>query len=242
MLYFHHAILNKGSYFYDIERNRRAAAQNAPGPHQYDLRARLLCCPASGEILSTFRESVALMSQGRTRRAIFLSSARVLSGAQDKNLIDLSFQTSQVADSDEHRLLMALRNSGLDDEQALENILSNGYRRAYFGGPLSDPPCPRALRRALQGKRRRACWKTAARFSPTCSAPSARSSPERPPFAITQRKRNFTIRAGPTPSAHPSLGFLFPAFDGRRTNLYNCLYYSHNLANNHPELVQRSLN
>lgn len=47
---------------------------------------------------------------------------RVLSGTQDKNLIDLSFRTSQVADSDEHRLLMALRDSGLDDEAALETF------------------------------------------------------------------------------------------------------------------------
>lgn len=47
---------------------------------------------------------------------------RVLSGVQDKNIIDLSFKTSQVADSDEHRLLMALRDSGLDDEQALETF------------------------------------------------------------------------------------------------------------------------
>ena len=76
---------------------------------------------ASGEILSTFRESVALMSQ-EDKESYLSIFRRVLSGAQDKNLIDLSFQTSQVADSDEHRLLMALRNSGLDDEQALETF------------------------------------------------------------------------------------------------------------------------
>ena len=76
---------------------------------------------ASGEILSTFRESVALMSQ-EDKESYLSIFRRVLSGAQDKNLIDLSFKTSQVADSDEHRLLMALRDSGLDDEQALETF------------------------------------------------------------------------------------------------------------------------
>ena len=73
---------------------------------------------ASGEILSTFRESVALMSQ-EDKESYLSIFRRVLSGAQDKNLIDLSFKTSQVADSDEHRLLMALRDSGLEDEAAL---------------------------------------------------------------------------------------------------------------------------
>lgn len=57
------------------------------------------------EVLSSFRQSVALMSQ-EDKESYLAIFRRVLSGAQDKNLIDLSFRTSQVADSDEHRLLM----------------------------------------------------------------------------------------------------------------------------------------
>ena len=51
-------------------------------------------------------------------------------------------------------------------------------------------------------------------------------------------EKEFHNQGGAYTVGAPELGFLFPAFDGRRTNLYNCLYYSHNLANNHPELVQ----
>ena len=76
---------------------------------------------SGGEVLSSFRQSVALMSQ-EDKESYLSIFRRVLSGAQDKNLIDLSFRTSQVADSDEHRLLMALRDSGLDDEAALETF------------------------------------------------------------------------------------------------------------------------
>ena len=36
----------------------------------------------------------------------------------------------------------------------------------------------------------------------------------------------------------PELGFLFPAFDGRQTNLYNCLYYTRSAGDNHPELIE----
>ena len=43
---------------------------------------------------------------------------KVLSGAADKNRLDLAFRTAQVADSDEHRLLMKLRDSELQDEEA----------------------------------------------------------------------------------------------------------------------------
>lgn len=36
----------------------------------------------------------------------------------------------------------------------------------------------------------------------------------------------------------PELGFLFPAFDDRSTNLYNALYYTRDSGENHPELVE----
>lgn len=36
--------------------------------------------------------------------------------------------------------------------------------------------------------------------------------------------------------AAPALGFLFPAFDDRRANIYDALYYSHDTAEIHPEL------
>jgi hypothetical protein len=35
----------------------------------------------------------------------------------------------------------------------------------------------------------------------------------------------------------PELGFLFPAFDDRSANIYNAVYYSRDITENHPELV-----
>jgi len=40
----------------------------------------------------------------------------------------------------------------------------------------------------------------------------------------------------------PELGFLFPAFDNRATNIYNALYYSRSSKNNHPAFVERIFN
>ena len=42
---------------------------------------------------------------------------KALSGTPGKNLIDIVFSTQQVMDSDEHRLLSALRSSELKDGQ-----------------------------------------------------------------------------------------------------------------------------
>ena len=77
-------------------------------------------CYVSGsrEILSQFRQSVALMREEDKETYLGLFK-RVLSGTPDKNRLDLAFTTAQVADSDEHRLLMALRDTALKDDETL---------------------------------------------------------------------------------------------------------------------------
>ena len=66
------------------------------------------------EIVSEFDPSLALMSQEESEKFLAILK-RTLSGTPGKHLIDLSFTTQQVVDSDQHRLLMALRASGLKD-------------------------------------------------------------------------------------------------------------------------------
>ena len=91
-------------------------------PDRTNLTAVYGCYVASsGEVLSTFREPFGLMAEEDKEKylAIF---RRALSGTPDKNLLDLSFTTKQVADSDEHRLLMRLRETALDDEEARQKL------------------------------------------------------------------------------------------------------------------------
>jgi len=40
----------------------------------------------------------------------------------------------------------------------------------------------------------------------------------------------------------PEMGFMFPAFDSRATNIYNALFYSHSPKENHEALVQSLFN
>ena len=47
-----------------------------------------------------------------------------MTGSIGRNLLDLSFRTQQVVDSDEHRLLMTLRDSALEDENAVQAFFS----------------------------------------------------------------------------------------------------------------------
>ena len=71
------------------------------------------------EIISTFRLSTGMMSENESDKYFGLLR-RSLSGTIGKNLIDLSFKTSQVADSPEHKLLMDPRSGALSDSEKLE--------------------------------------------------------------------------------------------------------------------------
>ena len=71
-----------------------------------------------GEIISEFHQPLSSMQE--QERENFLSLIkRTLSGTQGRNLIDITFATQQVADSEEHSLLMKLRDSNLDDDEAV---------------------------------------------------------------------------------------------------------------------------
>ena len=76
------------------------------------------CFVNSGKkIVSDLDESLGAMPQEEAEKYLDLLK-KALSGALGKNLIDIVFSTQQVADSEEHRLLSALRASGLKDREA----------------------------------------------------------------------------------------------------------------------------
>ena len=92
---------------------------------------------AQKEIVTEYRQSTAIMSENEAERYFGLMK-RALSGTLGKNLVDISFRTSQVADSPEHKLLMELRNTGLKDEalreQFYKKVLCNTARsRTVYG-------------------------------------------------------------------------------------------------------------
>ena len=66
------------------------------------------------EIISYIDESVGLLMKEEQEKYMSLLK-KSLSGALGKNLVSLSFATKQVMDSDEHRLLSALRKTELKD-------------------------------------------------------------------------------------------------------------------------------
>ena len=73
------------------------------------------------EIITEFGQSTGIMPENEGDK-YFALFKRVLSGAIGKNLIDITFKTSQVANSPEHKLLMDLRASKLADDELLHGF------------------------------------------------------------------------------------------------------------------------
>ncbi len=70
------------------------------------------------EIVSQFNQSISVLSEEEGEKVLALLR-KCLSGTQGKNLVDLSFSTNQVAGGEEHKLLMSLRDGGLEDEETV---------------------------------------------------------------------------------------------------------------------------
>lgn len=96
------------------------------------------------EIVSRFTQSLGIMTQ-EENEMLLATLRRTLSGKLGKNLIDLSFPTAQVAQGEEHALLMKLRDSALEDETAVDAFFTRVSEALELGGELSHSPGPRPV-------------------------------------------------------------------------------------------------
>ena len=76
---------------------------------------------SSREIISYLDASLGMMPQEEAEKFLGLLK-KALSGNLGRQLTDVVFSTEQVEDSEEHRLLSALRDSELKDSAARENF------------------------------------------------------------------------------------------------------------------------
>ena len=193
------------------------------------------------EIIASFRQSTGMMSENEGEK-YFAILRRVLSGGIGKNLIDLSFKTSQVAGSPEHQLLMDLRESGLEDEEKLgafyqkiiENVVLEGNYLILVGCDSYDVPF-----KSKDGSFEKDNADETYRFLVCAVCPVKQTKAT---LHYVPEEKCFRDGAMNQPVSAPELGFLFPAFDNRSTNLYNALYYTHNIKVSQDALVENLFN
>ena len=189
------------------------------------------------EIISYLDEPLGIMPQEETEKYLSLLK-KSLSGTQGKNLIDIVFSTLQVADSEEHRLLMALRDSQLKDGKVRKAFydrvigtldMDGGNYLLLMAYDAYDVPY-----KGKDDETQADASDTVFSYIVCCICPVKDGKPELGFFA---GENEFHSCSASQIVAPPELGFLFPAFDDRAANLYNALFYSKKPDQIHQEFI-----
>lgn len=163
---------------------------------------------------------------------------KTLSGTLEKNLLNIEFDTRQVVEGEEHRLLMALRNSRLEDQEAVHALFEKIIASLTLdGGYLILLACDAydVPYRSKDGERQEDASDQVFSYI-LCSVCPVKLTKDALSYYVYENK--FRNVEADWVVAAPETGFLFPAFDDRATNLYGALYYTRDTAENHPELVE----
>ncbi len=193
------------------------------------------------EIISEYRQSTGIMPENEADKYFGLLR-RVLSGANGKNLIDISFKTSQVAGSPEHEMLMNLRKTALKDEELrlgfyqkiIDSVALEGNYLILLACDSYDVPF-KAKDDTLQHDSSEETYTYL--ICAICPVKQTKAN-----LHYVPEEKVFHDGAMNQPVAAPALGFLFPAFDNRATNIYNALYYTHDTKTSQDALIQSLFN
>lgn len=187
-------------------------------------------------IVATFEEFLSSLPQEESERFLTLLK-KSLSGSLGKNLVNIEFSAKQVMDSDEHRLLSMLRQTRLKDPDMLQTFyqrvieslkMESNYLILLTHDVYTVPY------KAKDGEIQSDASDEEFSYI-VCSICPVKLTPAELSYHMVEN-RFHTTSQGYVVSA-PELGFMFPAFDDRATNIYGALYYMKNIAENHQEFI-----
>ena len=193
------------------------------------------------EIISKFRMSTGMMPENESDK-YFALLRKVLSGSIGKNLIDIAFKTSQVANSEEHKLLMDLRKSRLGDEEMVDTFLQKVIDSVVIEGNYLillacdsyDVPF-KSKDDSTQHDQSEEVYSYI--LCTICPVKQTKAT-----LHYVHEEKLFHDGAMLDQVSAPVLGFLFPAFDNRATNIYNALYYTRDIKENQDALIEALFN
>ena len=192
------------------------------------------------EIISQFRQSTAIMPENEADK-YFSMIRKVLSGSLGRNLIDITFKTSQVAGSPEHKLLMDLRTSLKEDDireaffrKVIDTVVLEGNYLILIGCDSYDVPF-KSKDDTVQSDNSEENFTYV--LCAVCPVKQTKAT-----LHYVPEEKVFHDGAMLQQVSAPAIGFLFPAFDGRATNIYNALYYTRDVKQNQDAFVETVFN
>lgn len=192
------------------------------------------------KVISRFKQSMGMLRDEEREQYLNLFK-KVLSGGLGRNLLELPFTTMQVAEGEEHALLMRLRDSRLEDEEALEEFFNRvietleGEDNYLLLLAHSNYDVPfRSKTDAMDRDSDRSQEVYSHLLCSICPVKEGKSG-----LSYKEEQDGFHMEYGEALAAPPVMGFLFPAFDERRANLYSALLYTKDIKDTRAAFVER---
>lgn len=166
---------------------------------------------------------------------------KVLSGGLGTNLVDLEYKAAEIIESEEHQLLMKLRDSSLKDDDLLNSFYSRIIESVHFDGSyaiLFASDNYDVFSYTESGDREE---DSSSVFSyivcAVCPIKQSKSGLYFSDFDNSFRSVEERMILG-----NPELGFMFPSFDDRSSNIYKAQLYTKNVADIHPQFIKNIFN
>ncbi len=192
---------------------------------------------AAGEIVTTM--DIPVLDMDTEEREMYASILKkVLSGRAERNQISLEFPTDRVGNSDEHRLLMALKSTQLRDEN-MRDLL---YQRIIGSLDMEGESYVIILAadtydlgaKDVRGEE----WSEESNnqfeyfICAICPVKTSKAALQYQPG-----QQEFRGISTGTILAPPAVGFLFPVLDEGSADIYQVQYYTRSTSVNHGELI-----
>lgn len=212
----------------EIKRRFRPEKSNIP---------RIVGCLVNGnkQIVSKINQSIEI-SESDVGESLLKVMKKTLSGGLGTNLHDVKFSTKQVSEAEEHKLLMDLRATSLKDAEVLDKFYAKVIESVSFEGNYVI-----LLANDIYDVFTKSSDDLGEDSSEVfnyviCAICPVKDTPE----AISFKESDCLFHTASISSvlSSPALGFMFPSFDDRKTNIYDALYYTRSIADEYPDFCK----
>ncbi len=185
-----------------------------------------------GQVISAFSHSLLTLPQQETEKylAIF---RRTLSGMPGKNLVDIFFRPDQVEESEQHRLLTALRNTDLKVDQAVERFFEDVISALDIEGNYLILLAHDRYDIPFRAKDEYKSDDYSESVFPYLICAICPVKLSRPALCYCTEDQSFHDRELDWVVSAPELGFMFPAYEDGGANIYKSILYTRDPAASH---------
>ena len=189
---------------------------------------------SQGEIISTFSRSLHGMGQEEAEKYLAIFK-KVLSGTQGQNLLDIDFDPEKMSNSPEYQHLTHLKETALKDD----DLVNDFYNQIIGNTGLEDPYLILLMHDGYDiphhSKDGRSLGSDTVFHYILCAVCPVKMT--KPTLSYNPDRNLFTSKDADWVVSAPEMGFLFPAFEERASNIYRTLFYTKDTSVQHDDFV-----